>query len=424
MRSDIRIRRGVVILLTAGLSLSLAAPAFGAALKKGTYSFKPGVDISSWYWNRQVDQEVTTPPGVVLPPPAPPVSQRVRLPNPQRPDTIPVALNNGEVERMAALKFEVTERGVEEGSQIKKFVITIQESTDRNENPQYRAEQAKIQACRITDGLVPGENEQFKDAPKFAESDCVDGTRQAPPAAAPGQAAPPATWTFDLTKIADPWGKNPFDNNGVMLVPVKGAGGPSDSFQVNLKVPALDDAATADKDEYEDTKNRTVLDLEFIPGEPLETPGLDTGTAPTTTGTTTTGSTGTVGTTGGSPVVGSPSTDLAGTGSLPGATPTTAPTEQAGLATPVDQEPRIPPYVWLAIPLGLLALSAVRSVVLEPTGGPRPDGVISAIRRRNAERRGAVGHEAKNLLSRVTGSFRRGAASTRKSFSTLLRRKR
>jgi hypothetical protein len=407
----------MVILLTAGLGLSLAAPAFGAAVKKGTHPFKPGIDISSWYWNRQIDQEVTTPPGVTLPPPAPPVSQRVRLPSPQRPDTIPVALNNGEVERMAAVKFEVTERGVTEGSTIKKFVITIQESADRNEHPSFRADAAKIQACRVTDGLVPGENEQFKDAPKFAEDDCVDGTRDA-------AATPAPTWTFDLSKIAEPWGKNPFDNNGVMLVPVKGAGGPSDSFQVNLKVPALDDAATADRDEYEETKNRAVLELEFTPGAPLDagTTGTDTTTPTTTTGTTaTTGVTGT----GGSPVIGSPSTDLTGTGSIPGAAPTTAPTEQAGLSTPVDQEPRIPAYVWLAIPLGLLALSAVRSVVLEPTGGPRPDGVIAAIRRRNAERRGGGdARDAQNALSRMAGSFRRGATSTRKSFSNLVRRKR
>ena len=422
MKSDIRIRRGIVLLLAAGLCLSLAVPASGAATKRGEYPFEPGIDVSSWYWEKQQDQEVTTPPGVVLPPPAPPVSQRVRLPNPQRPDTLPVALNNGVPERVSAIKFDVTERGVTEGSTIKKFVITIAESQDRNENPQYRADVAKIQACRITDALSPGENEEIEDAPKYAESECADGKRNPAPAPAPGQTAEPTTWTFDLSKMADAWGKNPYDNNGVMLLPVKAAGGPGDTWQVNLKVPSLDDSATPDN-EYDKTKNRAVLQLEFVPGKPLGT--VTTPTTPTTgtTGTTTTGTTGTVGTTtGGSPVIGGPSTDLGG-GTIPGTTPTTTPTQQAGLSTPVDQEPRVPPYVWLAIPLGLMALSAVRSVILEPAGGPRPDGVIAAIRRRNAERRGGAAPVAAGMMSRMTAGLRRGAGGTKKAFSTLLRRK-
>ncbi|MGH2686204.1 MAG: hypothetical protein ACRDJP_12130 [Actinomycetota bacterium] len=409
----------MVVLLAAGLSLSLAGPALGAAAKKGTYEFKPGIDLSSWYWQRQQDQEVTTPPGVTLPPPAPPVSQRARLPNPQRPDTIPVAINNSETERSAAIKFDVTERGVTEGSEIKKFVLTIQESTDRNENPSFRPDAAKIQACRITESLVAGENEEMADAPKFDEADCIEGARTAAPAAAPGQTAQPSTWTFDLSPIAEPWGKNPFENNGVMLLPVDQNGGPQETWQVNLKVPMQDDPATP-ADDYEQTKNRAVLELEFVPGEPLElevasTEGTTTATDGTGTGASTVG-----GTTAGSPPLGS--TDLTGaSGSIPGSdtTPVTAPPVPTGITPTSDQEPRLPAYVWLAVPLGLLALSAVRSVVLEPAGGPRPDGVIASIRRRNAERRGGATSQAAGVFTRLTGAFRRGASGPGKAVSTI-----
>jgi hypothetical protein len=88
----------------------------------------------------------------------------------------------------------------------------------------------------------------------------------------------------------------------------------------------------------------------------------------------------------------------------------------------------MPSYVWLAIPLGLLALSAVRSVILEPVGGPRPDGVIAAIRRRNAERRGGVfGSERGGVLARMTGGLRRGAGGVGRSLGSvkkIVRRKR
>ena len=409
MTTDIRFRRGVVVLLAAALALSVAAPALGATTKRGKHNFEHGKDTSSWFWQKQQDQEVTTPEGVTLPVP---VSQRVRLPSPQRPDTLPVAINNSEPERMAAVKFELTERGVTEGSSIKKMVLVIQESQDRNENPQYRADIAKIQACRITDSLSPGDGEQWKDAPKFAEDGCVAGKRDG--------ATEVPSWTFDLTKISDPWGKNPYDNNGVMLVPVDENKGLDETWQVNLKVPSLDDAATP-ADEYEQTKTRAVIELEFVPGKPTALGTTDTSVPPVGSTGTTGGSTFPSSSTG-SPVTGS--TDLAGGGEIPGAdaAPETAPTEQAGLATPFDQGPRMPAYVWLLIPLGLLALSAVRSVVLEPAGGPRPDGVISAIRRRNAERRGAPASESNDLLTRMTGAMSRGASGTRKAFSTLARK--
>ncbi len=372
-----RVRRGLAVLAAAGLSLAAAGPASAAPVEKGEHPFTYGTDVSSWYWERQIDQEVTPP--VPLPPPVPPVSQRVRLPSPQRPDTLPVGVFEAQHERMAAIKFDLAKRGVTPGSTIEELVLQIEESADKNEQPSVKPDTAKIQACQILDVVSPGENEQFADRPQYSETDCAEGTREVRPA--------PATplWTFDLTELAQPWGHDPFGNNGVMLLGIVEGGGASETWQVNLKIPARDDADTADVDEYDQTKERTSITLHYVPGDPLpgaEGGSLDagggSGVAPTGSGSIGTGSI-------------PPSTDLTGSGSDVPATSPAAP-EATPAALPVaavTPEPRVPSLVWLLIPLGLLGLAAVRSVVLEPVGGPRPDGVIEAIRRRNAERRGA-----------------------------------
>jgi hypothetical protein len=417
--------RGLVVLVAAGLGLSLAGPASAAKSKKGTYTFEYGKDLSAWYWNRQADQSVTPP--TPLPPQLPPVEPRVRLPNPQRPDTLPVAVNQAQHERMSAIKFDLSERGVTPGSRIKKLVLSIEESQDRNEQPSFRPETAKIQACRINDVLAPGDNERFEDRPTIADKDCVEGTREVRPA------PQPARWRFELTKISDPWGKDPFSNNGVMLMGVLQGGGANETWQVNLKIPSRDDPGT-EASEYEQTKQRSSIELEFEPGKPPagtkggQQASLDTGVSsgPASSGIPSGGS------------VYGPSTDLAGssTGGFPGsaaATPASPapPAQAAPVAQTGPAEPRLPAYVWLLIPIGLLALSAVRSAVLEPVGGPRPDGVIAAIRKRNAERRGGPLREVTDPLTRFTASLSRGgravirtAAAGGRGFGRLIRKAR
>lgn len=429
--TDTRIRRGLLVLIAASLALSVVGPA--AAQSKGgkgkgkakqqKIQFEPGTDLSSWYWSKQVDEEVTTP--VPLPPPAPPASQRVRLPNPQNPDTVPVGLDRGEVDKMSAVKFSLLERGVTDGSKIEKLVLHMQESQDNDEQPQVNPDTAVIQACQIIDFFPAGENEQFDDAPKFVDAGCAEGTRDP-------EADPAPVWTFDLTKIAQDWGQDSFDNNGVMLVPVVEAGR---TWQVNLKVPQKADEDPANGDEYEQTKNRAYVDITYVPGEPEKIEEIEAPDVPGTTGTTTAGGTSTfptsTGTASTSPLV-SPSTDLTGASTVvPGAEealPAPEVTEQAGFSLPQEQGPRMPAYVWLAIPLGLLALSAVRSVILEPVGGPRPDGVIASIRRRNAQRRGgALAQDAGGLLGGLTKGIKRGTGSIGKALSgatRLVRRKR
>ena len=364
---------------------ALAVPGEPASAAGGPQPFRYALDVSSWYWERQIDEEVTPP--VPLPPPIPPVSQRARLPSPQRPDTLPVGVFEGVHERMAAIKFDLVERGVTPGSTIEDLVLGIEESADKNEQPSVNVGAAKIHACVILDVLSGGENERFADRPAYSESDCVEGARETPPA----PAAP--RWTFDLTTLSTPWAEDPFSNNGVMLLGILQGGGPSETWQVNLKIPARDDDGT-EVDEYEETKGRATLTLDFVPGEE---PALPESLDPGGSG----GVSGGSGSLGGS-FGGAPATDLTGAGGPPVApAPLAAPTPDA---TPVaavgPPEPRLPSSVWLLIPLGVLALSAVRSVVLEPAGGPRPGGAIEAIRRRNAERRGgALRTQADPLLA-------------------------
>jgi hypothetical protein len=102
-----------------------------------------------------------------------------------------------------------------------------------------------------------------------------------------------------------------------------------------------------------------------------------------------------------------PSSDF---GTQPGeGTPTpqpTAPGESIRAEQVAQVRPRAPWYVWLLIPLGLLAWAAVRPLVLEPARGIRPDGAVMAIRRLNAERRGTPLEGPVDPLDRTLHAFR------------------
>jgi hypothetical protein len=412
-------RRTVSVLVLATLGLALAPAAH--AVEKETVVFTYGTDRRTWYWERQKDEEVTVPvpPGTPVEP-----SQRVRIPNPQRNDTLPVAIFQGDPERMSALYVDLVSRGVTEGSTINTFKMTIEESQDKNEQPSFKPADAEIEACRI-DEIWPDSDggEEWGTRPDVSGSECVDGKRDTK-----GQVP---TWTFDLKPIAAEWGEDPFQNYGVMLQPNLKNAEDDTTWQVNLKIPSRDNANTPD-DEYNQTKKRLVVDLAFVPGVPEDIGGsFDTGTGSYSgstgsfgSGSTSFGSTGgsSFGSTGTSPVI-------SGSGDTSGDTATEAPGTTPVATTQAPSAPKLPPYVWLLIPVGLLALAAVRSVVLEPVGGTRPDGVIAAIRRRNIERRGAPLRELTDPLSRfaaasrgVMNSMRRGLHGAGKGISSVFKR--
>ena len=353
-------RLSLAVAVLAGVLLSPGAAL--AATEKARFEY--GVDRVSWYWNKQLDEEAG---GEPLP-----VSQRVRVRNPQNPDTLPVSVEQGKLERISAIFFDLSGRGVIAGSSIQKAVLTLTESSDGNEQPAFNSQGKAIQACRIDDYWPGGEAEKWDTAPPYDETTCVEGKRRE---AKPGEKEiRPPTWTFDLTQLAQPWGQDPVTNNGVMLVGALPENpGPTDTWQINLKIPARDRDVTP-MDEYKETRDRALLSLAFTPGSGSAlAPGggvtLDSGSSF------------------------APSTDL-GAGSADLAepeppAPAAKPKPAQPATTPAGSfRPKAPWFVWFLVPAGLLALSAVRSAVLEPAGGPRPDGVIAAIRRLNAERHG------------------------------------
>lgn len=401
-------RRTLAILAVAAAVLALAPPAHAAQQK---LFFEYGVDRRSWWWEKQTDQEVTVPvpPGAPIEP-----SQRVRLPSPQRPDTIPVAVVRGEHERMAALFFDLIARGVTDGSTITKFGFTIQESTDKNEQPSFKPAEATIQACRIQEFWPDSDgNEEWKTIPKYSGAQCVAGKRN------PKGKVP--MWSFNATSIVKPWGAQPGQNFGVLLLADLKDATDDTTWQVNLKIPSRDDAKTAEDNEYQKTRTRVVVDLAFVPGEPASGGSLDTGgSVPFGSSSSSGGSfSSSFGSGGGSSFGGgSPITGSGGgteeTESKPTANPTPA-------AASRPAPPSLPAYVWALLPVGLLALAAVRSVVLEPAGGPRPDGVIAAIRRRNLERRGAPIRELSDPFTRLVAAGRTGLAGARRGFMAVRR---
>lgn len=399
--------RAALVLIACGLALTMAPPAWSAETQKKVVRFEYGKDKAAWFWQHQIDEEVAPP----QPPPDPipdPTGGRIRFPNPQQPDTLPVAVVNGEHDRVSALQFDVFSRGVTLGSEITRFVVTIEEGTDRNEQPSFNEESARIEACRNAEFFAESGQppDQWESRPDVDDSACVEGKRKA--------SGDTAKWTFDLTDLAEPWGEDPFSNFGVTLLGIIGEGsGPADSWQVNLKIPARDrdpgPLEPEDRDDYKETRNRVRVDLAFVPGEPIVAP-LPPPPPPAVS-------------------------DVAGTGfdsttdftSVEGFNDQTPTFTEAGsdvpaqpASTPVAANlprPRMPGYVWALLPIGLLALGAVRSVVVDPAGGTRPDGVIASIRRRNSERRGASLRQPRDPYATVWAATRRSLRGLGRSFS-------
>jgi hypothetical protein len=371
-------RAARVLALTAAVAVILPASPAAAATERILY--RDGTDRISWYWNKQIDEEVG----------AGPISQRVRLRSPQNPDTLPVSMESGKPERISAIYFDLSSRGVTPGSTISRAVLTIAEVSDPNEQPAYNSRGKVIRACRIEDYWPAGEAEKWETAPQYDNSSCAKGRRRA------ATRNDPPSWTFTLTSLAQPWGEDPFgSNNGVMLLGVAPQNaGPQESWQINLKVPSRDRPATP-QNETRETRDRAVLTLAFTPGQasvlappapppPPPPPPPDFGGS-----------------------VAAPSSNLgAGSGSGETPAPQPTPTGQGIQARPVSRvQPRAPWYAWLLIPIGLLAWAAVRPLVLEPARGLRPGGAVATIRALNAQRRGMALVEPADPLIRAAQAF-------------------
>lgn len=358
-------------------------------------SYSPATDKANFYWKEQQDMLV------------PGTGAHAKLPNPQAPDTLAVAMRGGEPDKMSSIQFDLGSRGVTPGSAITQFVMTLAEGFGKNQagsRPdsvnEFNVEKAVVQACVISDGWASTlpDADLWKESPegprpKYDQNSCAQGKRDASDPAKP-------MWTFDLTTVVGSWGEDPFTNHGVMLVgaPPREKG-PDATWQVNFKIPVADNQATPN-DEYKETQYRATIDLAFQaggadlfappPGYAPPPPMTDFGTG------------GSASDTGFGPAGGTP--------------------PQALESRPVRTVPRIPWYAWALMPFGLAALAAVKGAVFETAGGTRPDGVIAAIRARNAQRAQRAASAAASGPRTAVHPFSSGARWVGRAISGLVGR--
>jgi hypothetical protein len=350
---------GGVALVTRGQAGSPSGGGSGSSPN----SYSPSTDQANFYWREQQDVLI------------PGTGSHARLPNPQAPDTLAVAVQSGELDKMSSIRFDLAARGLTPGSTVTQFVMTLAEGFGQNQagsRPdavnEFNVEKAEVQACLVLDGWASSspDADLWKESPdgprpKYDQSACAQGKRDASDPAKP-------MWTFDLSAVASSWGQDPFTNHGLMLVgvPPKDKNGPEGSWQVNFKIPVADNPATPD-DEYKATQYRAAIDMAFQQG----------GVAPF----------------GPPPPYAAPPMSDFGASSATGATeagPAGGTPQQPLGSRPIRTVPRIPWYAWALMPFGLAALIAVKGAVFEAAGGTRSDGVIAAIRARNADRAGAA----------------------------------
>ncbi len=372
------VRTCVALALAAtGLVVLAAGPGRADDSGQDPASFAYGKDQTNWYWKEQQTQNLA--------------GQQLGLPSPQASDTLPVAVAGGQPDKLSALQLDLDFRGYQPGAAITSLVVTLAEGTaqnDKNHPPdlqqEFNQDGKAVQACMITASWKGGQAGAWSEQPGYDGSTCADGQydKQA------------STWTFDLTSIAQQWGSGA-ENDGVMLVPVaaesgSGSGGVQDmSWQVNLKIPAQDDASTSGTNEYDETKSQFTLDFQFGAGEPT-----DQATPPPTVGGGSSVYTGTTGS-GGGGISGPSSTTSTTTTTTRGSAGNGGRDQTlAAKAPPVGSVPKLPWYAWVLFPAVLIALGSVRAVIVEPAAGPRPDGAIAAIRARNQQVRGAGGEPA------------------------------
>ncbi|THV38698.1 hypothetical protein [Glycomyces buryatensis] len=391
---------------TAALALSaLAWPGSAAAQDDPAgeeVQFDYGVDGVSWYWSHQIDEQVEL--GTVV--------QPVELPNPQAETTMPVAVELGEAAKVAALQFNLAERGVPEGSTVTDFKLTVAEGNDAGDSPTFNPASKLVQACPITEAWSSGEAEMWDVQPPVGDN-CVVGERAEPDPEEVAEAeealaaleeadpenpeeiveVPLPTWTFDLTELAADWGTDPFANFGVMFMPVMDEATPVDSWQVNLKLPLRDDSETP-VDEYKATSNRLSATFAYEPGTPEDETG---DTDPINSGG---GSGG--GTSGGSGGGGSGASGGSGADDEEAASEEESPEELAPAAhQPVT--PSAPWYVWTLIPAGLVGAYLLHVLMGASGAAAGGGGAIDRIRSHNMDRRGFSLPTPAGIWQRLTG---------------------
>ena len=425
-------RRFLFVMAIVGLVFAIAAPSSVAQKKKNKKKKKQPVAVTTqvkveataWYWESQESSAASDitggcPAGVPVCP-----DQRLGLPNPHEIGALPVQILQGQDEKVSAIGFDLAPlQDLTNGAEISTFSFTVTESPDGRDRAQFvNAADKSILACLISDGWENSEDgaEDMENAPPFDCATSAAGTRT------PGEGDAPATWSFDISQIAQPWGEDPYDAHGVALVGQKAG---NESWQIVLKGPRRDTQETPVNEEEANASNvKASITYTAIPEEELpESSDSGAATTPPTTAPVTT-----------TPVTTTPVASTAdfGIGSSAAAPPAPAPVEEipeTAAIQPVATElpgPEMPAYVWALIPIGLLALSMVRSAIMDPVAGKRADGVVALIRERNAQRRGTpLSPSAASPLAGVTrffrsagGGFHRGGRSLVRGMGKLTKR--
>jgi hypothetical protein len=202
------VRRRVGVALAAG---ALALAVVPTAATWGAEGDAPGpvAVVSDGWWN-----QLGVPGGV----PANPVTGLLPIPAQPTVDVpegvVAVAMRFGQVQRVGAIGMTMEAQGAE----VRSLVLQLKES---GEPLAQQGTGGGVQACPITDFLVPEEGGETANTPR---ADCTI-------AKADGVRADDGTWRFDLTAIGQAWASGAVSVNGVRLDPV---GAAPATFQVGF----------------------------------------------------------------------------------------------------------------------------------------------------------------------------------------------
>lgn len=210
---------GVAFLFT-GSAVALAAV---SPPEPGTTSGAT-VTQTGWWWksndSSQAPEELR--PGTdAVPPPPPPKN----VPE----DTLPVAAQFGEPDKMSAIQFDFD---AEPGAVVSSFVVSLRENKDQGANMNADAKDTTVVACEVTETYwTDGEAANWQARPDYDDIGCQEGTRDAN-----------GVWTFDLTTLAMDWLGQGQTSGAIALV--EDVDQPT-SFQVVYDGPAKDGIGTS-----------------------------------------------------------------------------------------------------------------------------------------------------------------------------------
>ncbi|HVF53996.1 MAG TPA: hypothetical protein VNC78_10410 [Actinomycetota bacterium] len=385
-------RRSLWIRMTiaaGALFIALPIPAWGGAAEPAVFlaveEAQPAVGGTAWYWEPQFSQAVTDPTSgaeVAV----------VELPNPWCVTTpaggteelckegrLPIEVNAGDYEtpdKIAAVAFDLSLVPI--GSEVQEFKVTFKEAPEDELPPSFNHTGQTLQACLVNDFFGDGGARQYKEAPKFA---CSNSDPTAVREEIAGESGA-FGWTFDLTAFAQTWVEETSPVTAILVhpaAPKEPPPPPADTWRVVLA------GAQAE--------NGVITNLVYEPSK-LDPSGSDTGSTDfgsssgsdfgSSSGSSFGSSTTTFpSSTSGSDTSVSGSEDPAAPAET-GETPQELPdTSAAGALDELPSEQGLPWYVWVAIGMGFIGFSAVKSVVVERATGIRPDGVLAQIRRLN-----------------------------------------